>query len=97
MRSESNMNKSELVAAVAAHADIPKTEAAQVVDGFVKTVTEALVKGETVNLVGFGSFLIKERAARVGRNPQNGAEIQIPASKVPSFKAGKLLKEAVSG
>lgn len=90
------MNKSELVAAVATQANLPKTEAAQVVDAFIKTITEALIQDDTVNLVGFGSFMIKERAARIGRHPQNGTEIHIAASKVPSFKAGKLLKDAVA-
>lgn len=91
------MNKSELIDAVAQSADISKAAAARAVDGFVAAVTEALKKGEQVTLVGFGTFLVREREARTGRNPQTGAEIKIPASKLPSFKAGKGLKDAVNG
>jgi len=90
------MNKSELIDAVAQSADISKAAAARAVDGFIAAVTEALKKGEQVTLVGFGTFLVREREARTGRNPQTGAEIQIPASKLPSFKAGKGLKDAVN-
>lgn len=91
------MNKSELIDAVAQSADISKAAAARAVDGFVAAVTEALKKGEQVTLVGFGTFLVREREARTGRNPQTGAEIKIAASKLPSFKAGKGLKDAVNG
>ncbi|MGB9670502.1 MAG: HU family DNA-binding protein [Halothiobacillaceae bacterium] len=90
------MNKSELIDAVAQSADISKAAAARAVDGFVAAVTDALKKGEQVTLVGFGTFLVREREARTGRNPQTGAEIKIPASKLPSFKAGKGLKDAVN-
>lgn len=91
------MNKSELIDAVAQSADISKAAAARAVDGFVAAVTDALKKGEQVTLVGFGTFLVREREARTGRNPQTGAEIKIPASKLPAFKAGKGLKDAVNG
>ncbi|MEW6692912.1 MAG: HU family DNA-binding protein [Pseudomonadota bacterium] len=90
------MNKSELIDAVAQSADISKAAAARAVDGFVAAVTDALKKGEQVTLVGFGTFLVREREARTGRNPQTGAEIKIAASKLPSFKAGKGLKDAVN-
>lgn len=90
------MNKSELIDAVAQSADISKAAAARAVDGFVAAVSDALKKGEQVTLVGFGTFLVREREARTGRNPQTGAEINIAASKLPSFKAGKGLKDAVN-
>lgn len=90
------MNKSELIDAVAQSADISKAAAARAVDGFVAAVTDALKKGDQVTLVGFGTFLVREREARTGRNPQTGAEIKIAASKLPSFKAGKGLKDAVN-
>ena len=90
------MNKSELIERMASDADISKAAAARAVDGFVAAVTDALKKGEQVTLVGFGTFLVREREARTGRNPQTGAEIKIAASKLPSFKAGKGLKDAVN-
>lgn len=90
------MNKAELVAAVAAKTGTTKKVAEESVNAFVASVTEALEKGEKVQLVGFGSFDVKKRAARKGRNPQTGAEIKIPASKAPVFKAGKALKDAVN-
>ncbi|MEW6446027.1 MAG: HU family DNA-binding protein [Pseudomonadota bacterium] len=90
------MNKSELIDAVAQSADISKAAAARAVDGFIAAVTDALKNGEQVTLVGFGTFLVREREARTGRNPQTGAEIKIAASKLPSFKAGKGLKDAVN-
>ncbi|NOY62719.1 MAG: DNA-binding protein HU-beta [Gammaproteobacteria bacterium] len=89
------MNKSELVDAIAASADISKAAAGRALDGMIDSVTEALKKGDQVTLVGFGTFLVRERAARTGRNPQTGAEIQIAAAKVPAFKSGKALKDAV--
>ncbi len=89
------MNKSDLIDAVAQSADISKAAAARAVDGFLAAITDALKKGEQVTLVGFGTFLVREREARTGRNPQTGEEITIPASKLPSFKAGKGLKDAV--
>lgn len=90
------MNKSELIEAIAASADIPKAAAGRALDAMIDSVTGALQKGDQVVLVGFGTFSVKERAARIGRNPQTGAEIQIAAAKVPSFKAGKALKDAVN-
>ena len=90
------MNKSELIDAIAASADIPKAAAGRAVDAVVDSVTNALKSGDQVTLIGFGTFSVKERAARTGRNPQTGAEIQIAAAKIPSFKAGKALKDAVN-
>ncbi|MCE8001932.1 nucleoid-associated protein HU-beta [Billgrantia ethanolica] len=90
------MNKSELIEAIAASADIPKAAASRALDAMVDTVTESLKKGDSVSLVGFGTFSVKERAARTGRNPQTGQPIQISAAKVPSFKAGKALKDSVN-
>jgi DNA-binding protein HU-beta len=89
------MNKSELIEAMAEAADIPKAAAGRALDGLVDAVTEALRNGDQVSLVGFGTFSVKERAARTGRNPQTGATIEIAASKIPGFKAGKALKDAV--
>ncbi len=90
------MNKSELTDAVAEATDLTKTEAARAVDAVLSTITGTLAKGEQVGVVGFGTFLVRDRAARVGRNPQTGAEIQIAAAKVPAFKPGKALKDAVN-
>ncbi|MGP9679443.1 HU family DNA-binding protein [Halomonas sp. AOP27-A1-41] len=90
------MNKSELIEAIAASADIPKAAATRALDAMVESVTDSLRKGESVSLVGFGTFAIKERAARTGRNPQTGQPIEIKAAKVPGFKAGKALKDAVN-
>jgi DNA-binding protein HU-beta len=90
------VNKSELIEAIAASADIPKAAATRALDAMVESVTDSLKKGESVSLVGFGTFSIKERAARTGRNPQTGQPIEISAAKVPSFKAGKALKDAVN-
>lgn len=90
------MNKSELIDAIAESADLPKAAAGRALDAVVESVTGALKKGDSVSLVGFGVFSVKDRAARKGRNPQTGAEIQIKAAKVPSFKAGKALKDAVN-
>ena len=90
------MNKAELIEAVAANADLSRADAAKAVEAVLGTVTVALKKGDQVTLVGFGTFLVKERAARTGRNPQTGQTIQIAASKVPGFKAGKALKDAVN-
>ena len=89
------MNKTDLINAVADHAELSKKDAGKAVDAFVAAVTEALKKGEKVQLVGFGTFEVRERAAREGRNPQSGEAIQIQAAKVPAFKAGKPLKDAV--
>lgn len=90
------MNKTELIEAIAASADIPKTTAGKALDAVMDSVTNALKSGDSVVLVGFGTFAVKERAARTGRNPKTREEIAIPASKVPGFKAGKALKDAVN-
>ena len=90
------MNKSELIDAIASGADISKASAGRALDSMVDTITESLRQGNQVALVGFGTFSVKDRAARQGRNPQAGATIQIPAAKVPGFKAGKGLKDAVN-
>lgn len=90
------MNKSELIDAIAASADISKAAAGRALDAMTESVTSALKDGDQVTLIGFGTFSVKDRAARTGRNPQTGAEIQIAAAKVPSFKAGKALKDAVN-
>ena len=90
------MNKAELIAAIAAKTGETKKSAEESVNAFVGVVTEALTKGEKVQLVGFGSFEVRKRAAREGRNPQTKEEIKIPASKAPVFKAGKALKDLVN-
>lgn len=90
------MNKSELVDAIASSADLPKAKAARALDAMTQSIGDALKDGDQVALVGFGTFSVKERAARSGRNPQTGEAIQIKASKAPSFKAGKALKDAVN-
>jgi|TARA_B100000700_G_C14765589_1_gene724201 DNA-binding protein HU-beta len=90
------VNKSELIDAIAASADIPKAAASRALDAMVESVTESLKQGDSVSLVGFGTFSVKERAARTGRNPQTGQPIEISAAKVPSFKAGKALKDSVN-
>lgn len=91
------MNKSELIAEVAAKAEITKKDADAAVSAVIDTITEALVKGDKVQLVGFGTFEVRERSARTGRDPRTGNNIEIPASKAPAFKAGKALKETVNG
>lgn len=88
-------NKAELVSEVAAKTDLTKKEVAAAVDAIFSSIQEDLAKGEKVQLIGFGNFEVRERAARKGRNPQTGKEIKIAASKVPAFKAGKALKDAV--
>lgn len=90
------MNKTDLVNRVAEEVKLTKRESAVAVSAVLDAVQDALVKGEKVQLVGFGSFEVRDRAERKGRNPQNGEEITIPATKVPSFKAGKVLKDAVN-
>jgi DNA-binding protein HU-beta len=90
------MNKAELIEAIADSANLTKADAGRALDGLVDAVTAALKKGDTVSLVGFGSFSVKERAERQGRNPQTGNSITIKAAKIPSFKAGKALKDAVN-
>ena len=90
------MNKAELIAAIAAKTGDTKKAAEASVNAFVEAVTESLVKGDKVQLVGFGSFEVRKRAARKGRNPRTKEEIKIPASKAPVFKAGKALKDLVN-
>jgi len=90
------MNKADFVAAIADAAELSRTEAANAVDAMVSVITKTLKKGETVTLVGFGTFEVRARAARQGRNPKTGETIEIAASKNPSFKAGKALKDAVN-
>ena len=89
------MNKAELVAAVAEKTGLSKKDSEKAVNAAFETISAALVKGDKVQLVGFGSFETKERNARIGRNPRTKEEIEIPASRVPAFKAGKALKDAV--
>jgi DNA-binding protein HU-beta len=89
------LNKSELIDAIADASDLSKADAGRALTGFLDSVTAALKKGDTVSLIGFGTFAVKDRAARQGRNPQTGETIQIKAAKIPSFKAGKGLKDAV--
>ncbi len=91
------MNKSQLIEKIADGADISKAAAGRALDTFIGAVTDELKDNEQVALVGFGTFSVRERAARSGRNPQTGATIQIDAAKVPSFKAGKALKDACNG
>ena len=90
------MNKAELIAAVAEKAGLSKKDAEKAVSATFETITNELVAGEKVSLVGFGSFDVKNRAERSGRNPVTGTEITIPASRAPLFKAGKALKDAVA-
>ena len=90
------MNKSELIDAIASSAELTKADAARALDATVAAVTAALAAGDAVTLVGFGTFSVKKRAARKGRNPKTGETIDIAASTVPDFKAGKSLKDAVA-
>ena len=90
------MNKTELISAVAEQAAVSKKEAEKVVSAVIASITNALADGDKVQLVGFGPFEVRARDARKGKNPRTGAEIKIPASKVPAFKAGKALKDVVN-
>ncbi|RTZ72917.1 MAG: DNA-binding protein HU [Gammaproteobacteria bacterium] len=90
------MNKKELAEAMAEAADISQAAAARALDGMIAAITKALQDGENVSIIGFGTFLVRDRAARTGRNPKTGETIQIAASKSPAFKAGKALKDAVN-
>ena len=90
------MNKTELIDSVAESADLSKADAGRAVDAVIASVTKALKKGDSVTVVGFGTFQVRERAARTGRYPKTGDTIQINASKNPAFKAGKALKDAVN-
>ena len=89
------MNKTDLISSVAEKSELTKKDAEKAVSALFASVEEALARGEKVQLVGFGTFEVRDRKARTGRNPQTGEEIQIPAAKVPAFKAGKSLKDAV--
>lgn len=90
------MNKTELIAAVAEKAELSKKDAEKAIKAFTDVVSDELVKGEKIQLVGFGTFEVSERAAREGRNPKSGEVMNIPASKTPKFKAGKALKDMVN-
>jgi len=90
------LTKTELIDRVAAKSGLTKKDAGKAVDALFEAVTEALAGGERVQIVGFGTFEVRERAARRGRNPQTGADIQIAARKIPAFKAGKALKDSVA-
>ena len=90
------MNKTDLIDHVADEAEVSKAEAGRAVDAVLNAVTKALKKGDTVTLVGFGTFQVRKRAARTGRNPKTGESIKIAASQTPAFKAGKALKDAVN-
>jgi DNA-binding protein HU-beta len=91
------MNKAELITAIAEHANLTKADAGRGLDALVKTIETTLKTGDSITLVGFGTFAVKDRAERTGRNPQTGQEITIAAAKVPAFKPGKTLKDAVNG
>ncbi len=90
------MNKTELIDRIAESSDISKAAAGRALDATIDAITDSLKNAESVSLVGFGTFLVRDRAARTGRNPQTGASIQIKAAKVPAFKAGKALKDALN-
>ncbi|MFT4004418.1 MAG: HU family DNA-binding protein [Lacrimispora sp.] len=95
-RRKISMNKAELIAAVAEKAELSKKDAEKAVKALTDVISEELVKGEKIQLVGFGTFEVSERAAREGRNPKSGEVMSIPASKTPKFKAGKALKDMVN-
>ncbi len=90
------MNKSELIDSIAEKSGLNKTQSGDALNAFMETVGKTLEKGDSISLVGFGTFSVKKRKARTGRNPRTGQELKIPASKVPSFKAGKGLKDRVN-
>ncbi|GIP41675.1 transcriptional regulator [Paenibacillus sp. J45TS6] len=89
------MNKSDLITQVAESTELAKKDVTKAVDAVFEAISEALQKGDKVQLVGFGNFEVRERSARKGRNPQTGEEIEIPASKIPAFKPGKALKDGI--
>lgn len=89
------MNKAELISAVADKSDLSKAEAGRAVDALIEVIAKALKKNDKVSVVGFGTFAVRKRAARQGRNPKTGAPLKIAASKTPAFKAGKALKDAI--
>tara|TARA_X000000950_G_scaffold273303_1_gene356953 strand:- start:5352 stop:5624 length:273 start_codon:yes stop_codon:yes gene_type:complete len=90
------LNKTELIDQIAESAELSKSDASRALDAVINAVTESLKNAETVSLIGFGTFLVRERAARSGRNPKTGEAIQIAAAKVPAFKPGKALKDALN-
>lgn len=90
------MNKSELINAIAEESGLTKADAGRALDATLSSISKALKGGDSISLIGFGTFSVKARSARTGRNPQTGAAIQIKASKIPSFKAGKTLKDSVN-
>ncbi|MBP9155929.1 MAG: HU family DNA-binding protein [Xanthomonadales bacterium] len=90
------MNKADIVSAIADHAELSKADSGRALDAMIEVVKKALKKGDSVSLVGFGTFAVRKRAARTGRNPRTGATIKIKASKIPAFKAGKALKDAIN-
>ena len=90
------MNKADLIEAIANNADLSKASAGRALDATIESITKTLKKGDTITLVGFGTFSIRKRAARMGRNPRTGEKIKIKASKVPGFKPGKALRDTVS-
>ncbi len=90
------MNKSELIDAIAEDADISKASASRALDSVIDSITNSMKKDDSVTLVGFGTFTVRNRAARTGRNPRTGEAIQIKAAKVPAFKPGKALKDAIN-
>lgn len=91
-----NMNKTDLIEVIAQSAELSKAAAGRVLDGILDAITDALSKGKSVALVGFGTFVVSKRKQRIGRNPQTGETITIPAAKVPRFRAGKYLKDKVN-
>ena len=91
------MNKAELINAIAEHANLSKADVGRGLDALIKTIETTLKAGDAITLVGFGTFAVKDRSERMGRNPQTGQEIKIAVAKVPSFKPGKALKDAVNG
>lgn len=93
---ENNMKKMELTVNIAKKAGISKNNATKALDALTDTITNILAQGDSITIVGFGSFLVRDRAARVGRHPQTGEQIQIKASKAPVFRTGKALKEAIN-
>jgi DNA-binding protein HU-beta len=90
------VNKTEMIDAIAAAADLPKAAAGRALDAVIDSIAQSLKKNEQVTLVGFGTFVVKERAARTGRNPKTGEAIEIKAARLPGFKPGKALKDAVA-
>jgi DNA-binding protein HU-beta len=90
------MNKADIINAIADHAELSKADSGRALDAMIEVVKKSLKKGDSVSLVGFGTFAVRKRAARTGRNPRTGATIKIKASKIPAFKAGKALKDAIN-